>query len=335
MDELNLSIIVPMYNSRDTIERCLKSIFAQSSEVKFEVIVVDDASTDDSPALAKKFPVNLVSLKNNLGAGSARNRGAREAKGEVLVFVDSDVELEHGSLKRIENFFKNNPDYAAVVGNYTVLPSAKNICAVYHNFFTVYHHDLSSGDIEWFWGALSAIRKNIFEQLSGFREQYPGASAEDIELGYRLSESGFKIKYLPELRGAHSRKFGLANMLYNDYHKSVLGLKLYLKRKPRGKHPHGFSNTINGVNTILAPLSLLSLIALPWLWFLPAILITLIFFVINFRFYLFILNHSGFKYFFPSVFLHWLSFNVIALGVFAGLIGVLLGKGLESRSRWI
>jgi cellulose synthase/poly-beta-1,6-N-acetylglucosamine synthase-like glycosyltransferase len=210
-----------------------------------------------------------------------------------------------------------------------------NFCTVYHNQFTVYHHDLSAERIEWFWGALSAIRREIFEKLSGFSEAYPGASAEDLELGYRLSEAGREIRYFPELRGVHGRRFGPASMLYNDYHKSVLGLKLYLKRKPAGKHPHGFSRPKNGLNLALAPLTTLSLLAAPFTFGVPWLLFSIIFLAINFPFHRYLLKNAGFRYLLPSVFLHWLSFNVIALGVAGGLLGLALGRGLESKSRWL
>jgi len=335
MGEREISVIVPMHNAEATIERALRSILEQKGGKNFEVIVADDQSSDQSPELVKKFPVRLIPLPRNLGAGGARNQGAKAANGKILVFVDADVCLEPDALLQIENFFDRHPEFAGLAGNYTALPADRNLCSVYHNFFTVYHHDLSREEIEWFWGALSAIRKEVFEKLSGFSEQYPGASAEDLELGYRLSEAGYKIRYFPELRGTHARKFQLGDMLYNDYHKSVLGIKLYLKRKPRGIHPHGFSRPLNGINLMLAPLSLLALLAWPWAGVLPGLLLLLIFFGINSRFYRQIRRKAGFQYFFPAFFLHWLSFNVIAGGVIAGLIGLLLGKGLESRSRWI
>lgn len=332
----DLSVIVPMHNGEATIDRCLKSLLGQRCGKSFEVIVVDDASADQGPELVKKLPVRLVSLAQNLGAGGARNRGAREAQGEILVFVDSDVYLVEGSLEKIVVFFDRHPEYSGLVGNYTPLPADQNFCSVYHNWFTAYHHDLSREDIEWFWGALSAVGKEVFGRLSGFSEAYPGASAEDIELGYRLSESGHKIRYFPELRGIHGRRFGIANMLYNDYHKSVLGLKLYLKRKPTGKHPHGFSGLINGLNLVLAPLIMLCFLSLPisgmiLLW----LLLSAVFIALNFKFHRGLGREAGLYYLLPSLLLHWLSFNAIALGVLGGLIGLALGKGLESKSRWV
>jgi glycosyltransferase involved in cell wall biosynthesis len=335
MTAINLSVIIPAYNAAATLERGLQSVLAQECQARFEVIVCDDASTDQSPELAKDFPVRLLRLEQNLGAGGARNRGAKEAQGEILVFVDSDVFLSPGGLANIDKLFAECTEVAAAVGSYTALPADFNCCTVYHNCFTVYHHDQSPDEIEWFWGALSAVRKEVFEKLGGFSQAYPGASAEDIELGYRLSEAGHRIRYFPKLRGIHGRRFSFSSMAYNDYHKAVLGLKLYLLRKPAGKHQHGFSSPLNGINVMLAPLCWLSLAAFPLAGFWPQVLLAMVFVAINSRFYSYILKSSRTKYLVPSIFLHWLSFNFIAAGMLGGLLGLLLGKGIESRSRWI
>ena len=330
-----LSVIVPAYNAGKTIVQVLEAILEQSVNSGLEVIVVNDASTDRTTELAKRYPVLLLELKENQGAGFARNYGAKQARGEILVFVDADVVLLPGTLKLIENFFAQNSEFVGVVGNYTELPQDNNFASVYHNLFTVYHHQLSELEIEWFWGALSAIRREVFLKLGGFNTTYPGASAEDIELGYRLAEAGYKICYLPELRGIHLRRFKLGSMLYNDYRKAVLGLKLYLTRKPRGAHPHGFSNPVNGVNLFLVFLSWLAFLGLILAGSMSYFLVLVIFWLVNFRFYQFIRQKAGMLYLLAGLILHWLSFNAIALGLLGGLVGLIMGKGLESKSKWI
>jgi hypothetical protein len=172
-------------------------------------------------------------------------------------------------------------------------------------------------------------------KLGGFCERYPGASAEDIELGYRLSEAGSQLFFLPGLRGSHARKFNLRSMLYNDYHKAVLGLKLYLKRKPAGKHPHGFSNLLNGLNLVLAMLSWPAALSLFFQGGTLYLFLLAVFIAANFRFYHYIFRRAGALYLLSSIPLHWLAFNAIAAGTLGGVIGLLLGKGLESDSRWL
>jgi len=329
-----ISVIIPARNSESTIDLAISAVLRQKCRSELEVIVVDDASTDSTCGVVKKFPVKLIALDKNVGAGAARNRGAANASGEFLVFVDSDVYLESGALTRVEEFFERHPHFSALVGNYTDFPAERGACPVYHNFFTRFHHQLSDQEIEWFWGALSAIKKDIFDKLSGFSEQYPGASAEDIELGYRLAESDYPIAFVPSLRGAHARKFSFGSMLYNDYHKAVLGLKLYWLRRSGPKHKHGFANPVNGINVILAALSWPSILGLFACWWFLIFLLAA-FLAVNFKFYRYIHARAGWLYLLTSVPLHYLCFNAIAAGTIAGAIGLVLGKGLESDSRWI
>ena len=330
-----LSVIIPAHNPEQTISPVLESVLNQELDSELEVIVVNNASTDHTVELVKRYPVLLLELKENQGAGSALNYGAERAGGEILVFVGAALVLLPGSLKLIEDFFAQNPEFAGVVGNYTALPGDNNFASVYHNLFTVYHHQLTEPGIEWFWGALSAVRREVFLKLGGFNTTYPGAGAEDIELGYRLAEAGYKICYLPELRGIHLQRIKLSTMLYNDYHKSVLGLKLYLTRKPRGAYPYGFSNPVNGVNLFLVFLSWLAFLGLILAGSMSYFLVLLVFWLVNFRFYQFIRQKAGMIYLLAGLILHWLGFNAIALGVLGGMAGLILGKGLESRSKWI
>jgi len=326
---------MPAHNAEATVELAIAAVLGQEYKPGLELVVVDDASTDATPALAKKFPVKMVRLSKNAGAGAARNQGAKSASGEILVFVDADVYLDPGALSAIADFFALHPESSALVGNYSAAPADRGAFSVYHNFFTTYHHELSRERIEWFWGALSAVRKHVFDRLGGFSEKYPGASAEDIELGYRLSESGFQVNFQPGICGRHARKFKLRSMLYNDFHKAVLGTKLYWTRKPAGKHPHGFSSPLNGLNLALAILSWPALLSSILHGGILYLLLFGIFAAANFRFYQYIQRRAGALYAITSIPLHWLTFNAIAGGAIAGAIGLALGKGLESGSRWI
>ena len=84
-----ISVIIPMYNGESTIEKCLKALKQQSFNGKFEVIVVDDGSTDNGANLAEKLGVKVIRQKNK-GPASARNNGAKIATGDIIVFTDSD-----------------------------------------------------------------------------------------------------------------------------------------------------------------------------------------------------------------------------------------------------
>lgn len=102
------SIIVPVYNVEEYIDKCLKSIFNQTYK-DFEVIVVDDGTEDNSMEIVNKYDVIVVKEKNS-GLSTARNNGVKKAKGEYLLFVDSDDYLEKDLLKNINDNLSDNPD---------------------------------------------------------------------------------------------------------------------------------------------------------------------------------------------------------------------------------
>ncbi len=332
-----LSVIVPAYQAEATLAGCLEAILSQKDFTDFEVIVVDDHSSDRTTEVAGGFPVRLIRREENRGAGAARNLGAGNSYGGILLFVDADVYLEPSVLSRVARLFRECPEIDAAVGTYSELPAVKDAVSIYHNFFTFYHHELSPDRIEWFWGALGAVRREVFEKVGGFPEGYSGAAAEDMELGYAMAMAGYRIAYQRELRGAHARRFTLRSMLFNDYRKAVLGTKLYLTRKERGRHSHGFSNLRNGINILtMYPLILaLLLFLLTHRGVSILILCLLVLSVVNYPFYRFIHDRKKGNFVFHAVLFHWLSFAAISAGSVMGLVGLASGRPLESKSPWL
>ena len=98
---MKYSLIIPAYNAEATIAACIESALRQSiSKEDYEVIVVDDGSLDKTPKIAKNYAVKLIMQKNQ-GPAVARNRAAQEARGDILVFVDADCELDLSFIKNI------------------------------------------------------------------------------------------------------------------------------------------------------------------------------------------------------------------------------------------
>lgn len=104
------SIIVPAYNVEDYIETCLNSIFNQTNQ-DFEVIVVNDGSTDNTLKVLNKYKDNIIIInQENLGLSDARNNGVKKAQGKYLLFVDSDDFIDKTLLQKLDSVTKNNPD---------------------------------------------------------------------------------------------------------------------------------------------------------------------------------------------------------------------------------
>jgi glycosyltransferase involved in cell wall biosynthesis len=101
---MNISVIIPTYNEGGVLEECLESLGAQTYP-DFEIIVVDDGSTDKTSGVLRNLQLTISNFQffrqNHLGAGAARNLGARHAKGEILIFVDADMTFDKDFLKKL------------------------------------------------------------------------------------------------------------------------------------------------------------------------------------------------------------------------------------------
>lgn len=114
-----ISVVIPTYQHADTIAGCLESVLAQSYD-HFEIIVVDDGSTDNTQEVLRAYRgrVNVVTQKN-AGSNPARNRGLEEAKGEFVIFLDADVIMKPEMLKRMVDVLRENPEVSFVYSAFT------------------------------------------------------------------------------------------------------------------------------------------------------------------------------------------------------------------------
>jgi hypothetical protein len=209
-----LSVIVPVRDGAEFLPRCLQSLRAsETGGLAWELIVVDDGSTDSSAEIAARFADRLIRLPTPLKASGARNRGADAAQGEILVFVDADVCVHPDALGRIYETFSREGDVAAVFGAYDLSPAAPGLVSQYRNLLHHYVHQREAGEAVTFWTGLGAIRRELFELVGRFDE---GETLEDIELGYRLSARGCRIVLRPEIQGTHLKRWTLVQMVFTD-----------------------------------------------------------------------------------------------------------------------
>ncbi|MGH9563494.1 MAG: glycosyltransferase family 2 protein, partial [Terracidiphilus sp.] len=180
-----LTVIVPVYNGRKHIASCLEGLLA-SEYSDFEVIVVDDGSTDDTRLIVEQYPVYCLRTPRTLGPAGARNMGIGYAQASVVVFVDADVVLPPNALGIIANEFDSDPQMAAMFGSYDDEPMWRDFCSQYKNLMHSFVHQNSNVRATTFWAGCGAIRREIFMHIGGFdHSRYRKPSIEDIELGYR------------------------------------------------------------------------------------------------------------------------------------------------------
>jgi hypothetical protein len=211
---MRLSIIVPVYNSPGEIRECLAALLAAPGAG--EIIVVDDASTDETAAVAAAMGVRVLRMATNAGPAAARNHGARHAGGDVLFFVDADVVVAPDAVERVLRAFEDDVELAAVFGSYDAQPRAPGLVSQYRNLLHHYVHQHGSVDAFTFWSGCGAIRRRVFEAVGGFDERAFPRAIEDIELGYRVRGAGHCIRLDKALQCTHLKRWTLRSMVRTD-----------------------------------------------------------------------------------------------------------------------
>jgi GT2 family glycosyltransferase len=209
-----LSIIVPVYNNPQDLQECLSALIAASCPGS-EIIVVDDASRDETPAVAARMGVRVLRLAQNSGHGVARNYGARHARGAILFFVDADVVAAPDAVRRVIQTFEDNPELAAVFGSYDTRPRAPGVVSQYRNLLHHFVHQHGNPEASTFWNGLGAIRRQVFDAMGGFNARF-SRSIPDVELGYRLRRAGYRILLDKALQATHLKRWTLRSVIWTD-----------------------------------------------------------------------------------------------------------------------
>ena len=192
-----LAAVVPATDRPPTLGRCLAAL-----------------------AAGRRAAEELVVQRDPAGAGpaAARNLGVAATEANVLVFVDSDIEVDPEALARIAGHFAGDPGLAAVFGAYDDDPADPGLASRYRNLLHHHVHAGAAGEAETFWAGLGAVRREAFEAIGGFDAgRFPRASVEDIELGMRLRRSGRRILLDPDIRGRHLKRWTPLSMVTTDF----------------------------------------------------------------------------------------------------------------------
>lgn len=289
-----ISVIIPVYNGEKFLPGCLGALVSSSYDA-YELIVVDDCSTDQSPRISREHGALVLGTSRQSGPGAARNFGAQHARGEILFFVDADVVVKPDTLERVAADFINHPEVAAVFGSYDEEPAEKNFISQYKNLFHQFVHQQGHTEAETFWAGCGAVRRDVFLELDGFDvERYPRPAIEDIELGYRMRMKGHRIFLDKQLQGKHLKRWTFKSMLHADiFCRAIPWSMLIFERK-------GMLNDLNLKTTdrISAALLGLSLLILPFSIFLPQLLLLIplmlaVIPVLNYKLYRFFWRRKG------------------------------------------
>jgi len=205
----SLSVVIPAYNSEKIIERCITAVI-EASPMNKEIIVVDDASTDNTFKIVSRFPVKLFRLTENSGPATARNYGFAQSTGDVVVFLDSDVIVMKDCLVALVNALEEK--CAGATGGLprplrSTLISDSYIVRIFGKSPIAETGIREIGSVG---GGLVAYPRKVLEELGGHDENL--RIGEDLDLNIRLSKAGYKQFLVPMAGAYHDHQSSLSTL---------------------------------------------------------------------------------------------------------------------------
>jgi glycosyltransferase involved in cell wall biosynthesis len=222
-----LSVIIPNYNGSATIGKCLDAVFASRNEA-FEVIVVDDCSTDNSVEIIKQYPCTLIRLDRRAGAGAARNKGAESSKGDILFFTDADCLMRDNALSLANEAVAKHPD-AVIGGTYTPLPCDADFYSAFQSLF-IHYSETKKKEPDYVAGHAMIMDARLFRESGGFPQDLVPIP-EDVAFSHRLRLNGIPLIMQPEIQVRHVFDFSFLKILRNAFSKSEYWTLYSLKNR--------------------------------------------------------------------------------------------------------
>lgn len=321
----SVSLIIPVKDPDQRFQKCLAHI-ARCNPSPMEVIIVLDGDRGQPIPTADMTNLRTIRLHDTGGPGRARNTGAREARGDILLFIDADVLVPADILRRIRNDFAGSVRPDAVFGSYDDKPPAGNHVSQYKNLLHHFVHQNASPDAFTFWTGCGAILRKRFLEVDGFSEEYRQPSIEDIELGYRLKEAGATILLDKTIQVTHLKQWTLPDLLRTDFLRRALPWsRLILRSGPM--HNDMNINMAGRVSVILSWLiiALLLLIPVDPLFAWGAALSFLLLFMLNKDLFFFFREKKGVWFMLGAIPLHFLYFLTSGLAFALALARHLFG----------
>lgn len=267
--EILLSIVIVNYNNKELLKNCIDSIYSNSIENNYEIIVVDNASKDNSRELITKLFPEVIWVQNetNTGFATANNQGFKISKGSICMLLNNDTIILKDALDKLVQYMANNNEIGAVGPRilnadgslqkscrrafptflnsfgyftklYKLMPSNKKL----GSYVMSYKSDLESHEVEALSGAAMMVRKEILMKLDGLDENY-FMHFEDVDLCLRIYKSGYKLFYVHDaeiihLKGQSSKL--RSNEVIDNFNNSLL----YYYKKNYSKEKNFCTNSL-------------------------------------------------------------------------------------------
>ncbi len=264
---MDLSIIIVTFNNKEVVRVTLDAVFASITNYKYELIIVDNNSTDGNVEMVEQrymstpagSVINLIKNSTNEGFGRGNNRGIKQARGDYVLLLNSDTKMSPDTIQTMLDFMKSRPDigistcklvkgngeldwacrrsfpdpavaFYRLSGLSKIFKRSKKLAA-----YNMTHKSIDEAtEIDSCSGAFALISRSCIDKIKGFDEDY-FMYGEDIDLCYRAQQAGFKIWYYPKTstihyRGQSSRKIP-AQALYAFHDAMWIFYKKHLYRK--------------------------------------------------------------------------------------------------------
>jgi len=292
-----LSIVIPCFNSGKTVGKTIESALCSSFR-DFELIMADDGSTDNSAEIAERLGATVLRLKENKGASNARNAGARQARGEIIVFLDADVALPKGALGRISADLEDE-GISCVQAIYSKNCPVGNFASQYQNLYQFYNfNQIKAKHIQIASTYCFAVRKKDFIEFNAGQK-----TAEDGEWGYRLFRQNKAILLDKSISVQHLQKFTMKKILLRSFRisadkaKSVKGYREQAATD-LGKTHHGKKKVAAILCSPVPPL----------------------FWILNAGFFWFVLREKGSLFLLKTIVFHEINYLAFLAGLIAGTL---------------
>ena len=254
---MKLSIIIVNYNTSAALKECLNSLL-QNRTPASEIIVVDNASTDNSVEMVKThFPeIILLESPENLGFAKANNLGSKKAQGDFLVFLNPDAILSEASFEKMLRYLELHPDvgligprliyengdfqissglFPKILSEFKMSRLARKVKNRTFREKLASQFETSQ-DVNWLTGACLMLRRSLFEQINGFDDKL-FMFFEDADLCKRVYEAGLRVVYFPETEIIHQH-----GLTYGRRPESIAPQYRQSQRYYYRKHNGFFSN---------------------------------------------------------------------------------------------
>ncbi|MCU1250060.1 MAG: glycosyl transferase [Edaphobacter sp.] len=252
------SIIIPTFNGASRIGNCLDSLVKQTAGRNVEIVVVDDGSTDNTANVVRGYSFVRLISQANAGPAFARNRGALEAQGKILLFTDDDCVPMPDWLEAMLGPFQD-PDVVGAKGVYRTHQKSLAARFVQIEYEDKYRLMAGLSGIDFIDTYSAGFRRDRFLEMTGYDTSFPVACAEDIELSYRMSARGWKMKFVPAAIVYHTHPDTLSRYLKKKY-KFAFWRMLAVRKNPSKGVKDSHTPQIMKIQLLFAPALLLAVI---------------------------------------------------------------------------